>query len=255
MVTEQKCETQSQCTDTPQCTTEQQCTTQEQCTTQTQVIPETTFTEECQDIVTNVCHEVQTEVRVAQHVVNHPSVVGVPALPAVQTAGLVAPAAAVGPLVGALGLNPSVIPARIAKREADAEADPQFFINGPGFGFGGRVGGVAGPVAPVGVAGVVAPAAVAPAAVAPVAVAPAAVAPVAVAPAAVAPVAVAPQCHQKVERQCRQVPVQTSRTVAVPVCVQVPVCVPVPKCVTVPHCVEVPVCVPVDRGNVLLSDI
>merc|ERR1711936_728980 len=227
-VPEQVCETVEDevCHDEAQCTTEQQCTTQEQCTTQTQVIPETTFTEECQDIVTNVCHEVQTEVRVAQHVVNHPSVVGVPALPAVQTAGLVAPAAAVGPLVGALGLNPSVIPARITKREADAEADaeadPQFFIHGPGFGFGGRVGGVTGPVAPVGVAG-------------------------AVAPAAVAPVAVAPQCHQKVERQCRQVPVQTSRTVAVPVCVQVPVCVPVPKCVTVPHCVEVPVCVPVDR--------
>merc|ERR1711936_861234 len=206
VVTEQKCDIQSQCTETQQCTTEQQCTTQ------AQVIPETTFREECQDIVSNVCQEVQTQVRVAQHVVNHPSVVA-------------APATAVGPLVGALGLNP---PNFVVKREAEAEADPQFLINGfGGLGLGGRVVGVAGPVSPVGVAGAV-----------PVSVA-GAVAPVGVAPVAVG----APQCQQKVERQCRSVPVQTSRTVSIPRCQSVPVCVPVPKCVTVPHCVEVPVCV------------
>ena len=81
-----------------------------------------------------------------------------------------APATAVGPLVGALGLNP-VIAARIVKREAeaeaDAEADPQFLING--------FASVAAPVH----------------------------AGVAVAPAVVAPVAVAPrqqECQQKVER-------------------------------------------------------
>merc|ERR1711936_1054288 len=231
VVTEQKCDIQSQCTETQQCTTEQQCTTQEQCTTETQVIPETTFREECQDIVSNVCQEVQTQVRVAQHVVNHPSVVA-------------APATAVGPLVGALGLNP---PNFVVKREA--EADPQFLINGfGGLGLGGRVVGVASPVAPVGVAGAVpvgvagaVPVGVAgavPVSVAgavPVGVAGAVPVSVAggvpvsvaggVAPVGVAPVAVgAPQCQQKVERQCRSVPVQTSRTVRIPRCQSVPVC-------------------------------
>merc|ERR1711936_1566827 len=237
-VTEQKCDTttrevaeeqcaiitETECNDVVSQVPEQVCETVEeevcndeaQCTTETQVIPETTFREECQDIVSNVCQEVQTQVRVAQHVVNHPSVVA-------------APATAVGPLVGALGLNP---PNFVVKREAEAEPDPQFLINGfGGLGLGGRVVGVAGPVAPVGVAGAV-----------PVGVA-GAVAPVGVAPVAVA----APQCQQKVERQCRSVPVQTSRTVSIPRCQSVPVCVPVPKCVTVPHCVEVPVCVPVPR--------
>merc|ERR1711992_202089 len=112
VVTEQKCDIQSQCT------------TQEQCTTETQVIPETSFREECQDIVSNVCQEVQTEVRVAQHVVNHPSVVAAPAL------GLAAPATAVGPLVGALGLTPpNFVVKRGAEAEAGAGADPQFLIN------------------------------------------------------------------------------------------------------------------------------
>merc|ERR1711988_976957 len=223
VVLEQKCDIQSQCTQTEQCTTEQQCTTQEQCTTETRIVPETTFREECQDIVTNVCQEVQTEVRVAQQVINHPAVVAAPAVPAVQTLGLAAPAAAVGPLVGALGLNPARL---VVKRdaEAEAEADPQLLLNGFGGLVGGRVVGVAVPAAvgPVSVGGPVAPMTV-----------------------------VSPQCQQKVERQCRSVPVQTSRAVASPKCQSVPVCVPVPKCVTVPFTVpvETPVeeCSPVTR--------
>merc|ERR1711988_1128943 len=200
VVVEQKCDIQSQCTQTERCTTEQQCTTQEQCTTETRIVPETTFREECQDIVTNVCQEVQTEVRVAQQVINHPAVVAAPAVPAVQTLGLAAPAAAVGPLVGALGLNPARL---VVKRdaEAEAEADPQLLLNGFGGLVGGRVVGVAAPAAPLGVSAPIAPVGVAapvgvPAAVAPVGV-PAAVGPVGV-PAPVAPVTVvAPQCQKK----------------------------------------------------------
>merc|ERR1711971_583721 len=97
VVTEQECQTEQQCVETQQCTTEQQCSTQEQCTTRTQVIPETTFTEECQDIVTNVCQEVHTQVQLAQRVINHPSVIAAaPAVPVLQPAGLLAPATAVG---------------------------------------------------------------------------------------------------------------------------------------------------------------
>merc|ERR1711988_979657 len=245
VVLEQKCDIQSQCTQTEQCTTEQQCTTQEQCTTETRIVPETTFREECQDIVTNVCQEVQTEVRVAQQVINHPAVVAAPAVPAVQTLGLAAPAAAVGPLVGALGLNPARLVVR-RDAEAEAEADPQLLLNGFGGLVGGRVVGVAGPAAPLGVSAPIAPVGVA----APVGV-PAAVGPVSVG-GPVAPVTVvSPQCQQKVERQCRSVPVQTSRAVASPKCQSVPVCVPVPKCVTVPFTVpvETPVeeCSPVTR--------
>merc|ERR1712025_1258981 len=104
---------------------------------ETQVIPETTYTEECQDIVSQVCQQVQTHVQVAQQVIAHPSVVAAPAIAA-------APAVAVGPLVGALGLNPAVIQAS-GKRDADAdaEADPQLLLNA-GLGYAGVAPAVAG---------------------------------------------------------------------------------------------------------------
>merc|ERR1712227_1032590 len=121
--------------------------------------------------------------------------VAAPAATVVAARGVAAPVSAVGPLVGALGLNPAV--QRLVKRDADAEAeaeaDPQLLL-APGL--------VRAPVAAV-------------AGVAPVAVAAAPAVAVAAAPA----VAVAPRCHQKVERQYRQIPVQTSRTVAGPQCV------------------------------------
>ena len=83
--------------------------------------------------MTNVCQEVHTQVQLAQRVINHPSVIAAaPAVPVLQPAGLLAPATAVGPLVGALGLNPTHIAHQIVKREADAEAeaDAQFIFNG-----------------------------------------------------------------------------------------------------------------------------
>merc|ERR1712227_540334 len=115
--------------------------------------------------------------------------VAAPAATVVAARGVAAPVSAVGPLVGALGLNPAVqrLVKRDADADADAEADPQLLL-APGL--------VRAPVAAV-----------------------------AGAPA----VAVTPRCHQKVERQCRQVPVQTSRTVVVPNCVSVPKCVSVPR--------------------------
>merc|ERR1712027_279279 len=149
-VEEAQCTTQEQCTETTrviqeqQCTTQEQCTETQQCTTETQVIPETTFQEECRDIVTEVCQEVQTQVHVQQQVIAHPNVIAAPAVAQIAAAGVVAPAAAVGPLVGALGLNPAVIPARIAKRdaEADAEADPQLLLGGQFADLAGHVAGV-----------------------------------------------------------------------------------------------------------------
>merc|ERR1711892_26437 len=152
-VPDQEChtETEQQCTDVQQCTTEQQCTdTQQctpvqQCTTETQNIPETTLVEECQDIIHQVCTETQVHVQAHGSVIAHaaPAHAVVNALPAT---GVIAP----GPLSAALGYNslpvgaalhagafpvgaalpagviptgPQVLPQRIVKREADAEAD------------------------------------------------------------------------------------------------------------------------------------
>merc|ERR1712001_775528 len=107
------------------------------------------------DIVTNVCHEVHTEVQLGHRVINHPRIIA-PVVPVVQTAGVVAPiaplaplapATAVGPLVGALGLNPALIHQPVVKREADAEADPQLFLTGLAGGLAGPV--LTGPVSPV----------------------------------------------------------------------------------------------------------
>merc|ERR1712066_637140 len=255
-VTEEVCRDEAQCTienrceDVPRTITEQQCTTQEQCTetqqctTETKTVPETSFTQECRDIVTEVCSELQTTVDLQQRVVDHtvvvPQIAGtvdpslVAAAPGVAQ---FAPATAVGPLVGALGLN---IPTRIAKREADADAQ---------FLFGGL------PAAPLAVAPAAAPLAAAPAlAAAPLAVAAApavaVAAPVAVAAApAVAVAAPTRSCQQKVERECRQVPVETLRTVAVPNCVAVPKCTQIPReqCSVVSRDVPDTVCVQVPK--------
>merc|ERR1712154_628065 len=148
-------------------------------------------------------------------------------------AGVAAP----GLLSSALGINgaalpagvvpagPQLLPHHLGKREADAEADADADADAQFLGLNTL------PIAPL-------------------ATGPA---PVALAAAPVAPVAVAPQCQQQVERKCKQVPVQSSRTiavprcVAVPKCVKVPHCVAVPKCVSVPHCVAVPKCVPVPQ--------
>merc|ERR1712106_162099 len=141
----------------------------QQCTTETQNIPETTLVEECQDIIHQVCTETQVHVQAHASVIAHaaPAHAVLNALPtpvithaapahafvnALPATGGIAP----GPLPAALGYNglpvgaalhagalpagaalpagviptgPQVLPQRIVKREADAEADAdaQFF--------------------------------------------------------------------------------------------------------------------------------
>merc|ERR1712025_1392296 len=209
-----------------------------------------TFVEECEDIVHQVCTETQVHVQTHANVIGHavaapavvnalPAAVAAPAVVNALPAGVAAP----GLLSSALGINGASLPAGVVpagpqllahhlrKREADAEADADADADAQFLGLNTL------PIAPL---------ATGPA---PVALAAAPVAPVAVS----APVAVAPQCQQQVERKCRQVPVQSSRTiavprcVAVPKCVKVPHCVAVPKCVTVPHCVAVPKCTAVPK--------
>merc|ERR1711981_979175 len=114
-VPDQECSTvtEEQCTDVPQCTTEQQCQDTQQCTTETQTIPETTFVEECNDIVHQVCTETQVQVQTHANVVGHaiaaPAVVN--ALPAAALPGAVLPA-------GVLPAGPQLLPHAIGKREA-----------------------------------------------------------------------------------------------------------------------------------------
>merc|ERR1712123_371918 len=116
---------------------------------------------------------------------------------------------------GVIPTGPQVLPQRIVKREADAEADADADADADAQFFGlnafpvGRL--ATGPAS--------------------LHLAAAPVAPLAIA----APrVEVVPQCQQKVDRQCRQVPVQTVRQIAVPRCVSVPQCITVPQCIAVP---------------------
>merc|ERR1712055_184890 len=237
-----ECTTEQQCTETQQCVTEQQCTetqqcvTEQQCTTETREIPETTFVDDCQDIVHQVCSETQVHVASHANVISHPAVVGpiapVAAVNTLPAAGLIAQ----GPLSAALGFNglpagvvpagSHLLPQRIFKREADAEADAdadaeadaQFFGLNP-FPVGNLAAGLPLAPAPLLAAG----------------------------PVALAPAPIAPRCEQKVDRQCRKVPVQTVRHIAVPKCISVPKCVSVPHCVAVPKCTPVPHCVTVPK--------
>ena len=185
---EEKCTTETQCKDVPKtiteelCTTQEQCTETQQCTNETKTVSEVSgFTTECQDIVTEVCSGLQTQVA---------------AQPIFAAVPVVAP-----------DLNGTGITKREAEAEAeanaDADADAQFFLSGVPIVGAGIV-----PSSPLGFY------------------------PVVTVPLASPP---ARSCQQKVDRQCRKVPVQTEKTVQVP------------TCVSVPHCVAVPVCVPVNR--------
>merc|ERR1712117_156062 len=180
--------------------------------------PRNIFVEECNDIVHQVCTETQVQVQTHANVIGH--AVAAPAAVAAVPAGLAAvPAgvAAPGLLSSALRINGAALPAGVVpagpqllhhglgKRDADADAEADADADADAQFLGLNtfpVGPLAAGPAPLALAA--APAAVA-APIAPVAP----VAPVAVAAPVAAPVAVAPQCHQKVDRQCRQVPVQT----------------------------------------------
>ena len=247
---------------------EEQCTQQQQCVTETQTVTDTTFRDECVDVVTHSCVETQTQVHVdtthrlvghvagqalpAAHLVGQaiPVAAGPAALPlaAVNTGFQAGPAAlplaavntgfhAATPLTahlnhagiplasaGAIVSDASTaiiaskngIVKREADAEADAEADPQFLFGNSPF-----VGALQ-PRVPLGVA------------------------PINTAP-VVAGVAAAPaNCRAVTERQCRQVPVQVPRTIAVPRCTTVPVCVQVPqqRCNVVTRQVPETVCNP-----------
>ena len=193
--------------------TEKACHNEEQCTTQYQTVVDTTYVDECQDIVTQHCTETSVSTQTHSAVVGH--VVGAPVDIHVAAPALVnTPAAALAPP------HPHVVKREAeadatADAEATANADPEAdaqLLHAP------HAGAVVSPVAhhqhP-------------------------------------------PQCQAHTERQCKRVPVQTPRQVAVPHCVPVPVCVPVPRthCTTVPRpvheqvCHDRPVtkCVPVPR--------
>merc|ERR1712200_156321 len=107
-----------------QCTTvaDNQCTNEEQCTTETQTVVDVTYTQECQDIVRQVCTETRVAVQTHSAIVGH----AVAAAPQVVAAAPQALAAApqVIPQLQA-GIVPQaidgIIAQRLVKRDADAE--------------------------------------------------------------------------------------------------------------------------------------
>merc|ERR1712212_978264 len=171
---------------------EQQCTSEQECITETQTVVDTTYTDECQDIVTQSCTETSVSVQTQHAVVGHAvsPVAAVAAAPALA-GPLAAATPAAGPVIAAAPAH--VIPARIGKRDADAEpeADAQF------------LGPLAGALTPYAAAVQTAPLVR----------------------------AQAPACHAVTERQCRKVPVQVPRTISIPKCVTVPRCIDVPRSV------------------------
>merc|ERR1712066_384491 len=105
-VPEQVCETVTEevCRDEAQCTTQEQCTETQQCTTETKTVPETSFTQECRDIVTEVCSELQTTVDLQQRVVDHTVVV--PQIAGTVDPSLVAAAPGVAQFAPATAVGP-----------------------------------------------------------------------------------------------------------------------------------------------------
>jgi hypothetical protein len=196
-----------------QCTivSDQKCTEEQQCTTKLEIVVDTTHVEECQDVVTQTC----TETKVTVH--NHQAVVGHESHGTVEVAAPVALAA--GHHEGAAippqaGLGHALFSGHYGRgrREAEAspEADPESAADAeadPYYSYYGR-------------GNLPAPQHVVPAA--------------------------APVCNDVTQRQCRKVPVQSQRQVAVPHCVQVPRCVDVPRkaCTTVARQVSEVVCHP-----------
>merc|ERR1712200_380372 len=146
---------------------------------ETQTVVDVTYTQECQDIVRQVCTETRVAVQTHSAIVGHAVAAAPQVIPQLQ-AGIV-PQAIDG-----------VLAQRLVKRDADAEADAdadaQFFGINPLLG----------------------------AAVAPARQVVAAVAPAAVPAAAVVPAAAPAACQAVTERQCRQVPVEVPRQLLCP---------------------------------------
>merc|ERR1712158_15594 len=112
------------------CHEEQVCVEEQQCTTQVSTVVDTTVTEECVDVVEQVC----SEAHIGTSVVGH----------------------AAGPLLGAIAGSRFVKRDAEAEADADADADAQFFgelspadyaTASAGYAVG-ALGPVAAPVAP-----------------------------------------------------------------------------------------------------------
>merc|ERR1712117_635148 len=178
-VEEAQCTTEQQCTETTRVIEEQQCTTQQQCTETQQCTTETQVIPET--TYTEECQDIVSQVcqEVQTQVRVAQQVIAHPSVvgaPAIAAAPGVAAAPAAA--VGPLVGALGLNPAVIqARGKRDADAEADpQLLLNAGLGLAGVAPAVAG----------------------------------------VAPVAVAPRCQQKVDRQCRTVPVQSSRTVAVP---------------------------------------
>merc|ERR1711863_81820 len=99
---EAQCVTEQQCTTTQQCHEEQVCVEEQQCSTQVSTVIDTTLTEECVDVVEQVCTE--AHVGTTTNVLGHSA----------------------GPLLGAIAGTRWRREAD-AEADADADADAQFF--------------------------------------------------------------------------------------------------------------------------------
>merc|ERR1711892_1066458 len=195
-VTERKCTQVQECTQEKQCKTEEvcknevekQCTNtkvcekEQQCTTETKIVPETTYVNECKNVVSTNCVDVAQVVSSPVATVASYAATPIATSPLALTsfpssAALGASPLALGssPYAATLGASPLLSQLYRGKRdaEADADADPQFFINGP---FGSSV-------------------------------------------ATSAVVKTAPVCTPVTRSVCQKVPKTTQRTIAAPKCV------------------------------------
>merc|ERR1711937_892812 len=119
-----------------QCTSTQNCVQEQQCTTETKTVADTTYVDECTDVVTQVCNDVTqvSSVPVASYAAAPvvASSVGVATSPHALSSAPIASAALATP---ALVSSPSAVALASSqlyrgKRDADAEADPQYLISG-----------------------------------------------------------------------------------------------------------------------------
>merc|ERR1712193_184626 len=131
-VPEQVCENVTE----KKCSQVQDCAQEQQCTTETKTFADTTYVDECTDVVTQVCNDVTqvSSVPLASYTAAPvvASSVGVATSPLALSSAPIASAALATP---ALVSSPSAVNLASSqlyrgKRDADAEADPQYLING-----------------------------------------------------------------------------------------------------------------------------
>merc|ERR1711872_499513 len=128
-VTENVCTptTEPECHNVVKTIQEEQCTQEQQCTTQTSTVVETTTTEQCHDVVEQVCAQQHVAVAAPAVAVAAPAVaVAAPAVGVAPVAGVVGAGA-----VGGVGATGTIANHRIGKREADPEADASYGYAAP----------------------------------------------------------------------------------------------------------------------------